>query len=805
MTFGEMTSSLATPVARDVRSTEIRIRGLVQGVGFRPTVWRLATQLGLSGDVRNDSEGVLIRIAAETDLAERLVADLKAECPPLARIDSVEYYEAAPLTVDDDVFQIAESESGVMRTEVAPDAATCPACLAEIRDPFTRRFRYPFTNCTHCGPRLSIICDAPYDRARTTMAGFNLCEACRSEYESPSDRRFHAQPIACHTCGPRISLEKFNSGAVEFSAFSMLDDADAVAGMLLKGHIVAIKGLGGYHLACDATNAEAVTRLRQRKQRYTKAFALMARDLDVIRRYAAVSPEEEAALTSSAAPIVLLDALGSAHLPEQVAPGLTALGFMLPSTPLHHLIFRRLDRPIVMTSGNKSDEPQIIDDDIAHAELSGIADFLLTHDRGIAMRLDDSVLRITAGAPRLIRRARGFAPAPLALPESLRAAPPLLALGGELKNTFCLIKDGQAILSQHIGDLEDAQRLHAFDKSLDLFQSLHGHQPRAIIVDLHQDYLSTQLGEQRARDLNLPLIRVQHHHAHIASCMAENGIEQGDGLVLGIALDGLGLGDDGTLWGGEFLLADYRSYRRVGTFKPVALPGGGKAMHEPWRNTLAHILAEMGWRTFEMNFKDTPLHDYLLTKPVDTVSAMIKQGLNSPQASSCGRLFDAAAAAVGICRDEIFHEGEAAMRLEALIDAKTLADVDDELAYPFGIPRLKGSGLPYIEPLAMWQALLGDLYENTPTPVIAARFHKGLAKVIVKLAGQAVLDEERRLTRRIILSGGVMQNRWLMDELVRRFEAEDFDVYLQAKVPSNDGGLSLGQAAVAAALLIQGV
>jgi len=800
-----MTSSLTAPDAREIRGTEIRIRGLVQGVGFRPAVWRLATRLGLAGDVRNDSEGVLIRIAAETDLAEQLVANLKAECPPLARIDSVEYHEAAPLSADSDVFRIAESETGLMRTEVAPDAATCPACLAEIRDPFTRRFRYPFTNCTHCGPRLSIICDAPYDRARTTMAGFDLCEACRNEYENPGDRRFHAQPIACHTCGPRVSLEKFNGGAVEFSAFSMLDDADAVAGMLLKGHIVAIKGLGGYHLACDATNAEAVKRLRQRKQRYTKAFALMARDLNVIRRYAEINPEEEAALTGSAAPIVLLDASGSSHLPEEVAPGLAALGFMLPSTPLHHLIFRRLDRPIVMTSGNKSDEPQIIDDDTARTELSSIADFLLTHDRGIAVRADDSVLRVTHGVPRVIRRARGFAPAPAALPNSLRAAPPLLALGGELKNTFCLVKDGQAILSQHIGDLEDAQRLNTFEQSLGLFQDLYAHQPRAIAVDLHQDYLSTQAGLQKARDLNLPLIRVQHHHAHIASCMAENGIEQGDGLVLGIALDGLGLGDDGTLWGGEFLLADYTSYRRVGTFKPVALPGGGKAMHEPWRNTLAHILAEMGWKNFAMNFGDTPLHGYLSGKPVDTISTMIKQGLNSPQASSCGRLFDAVAAAIGICQDEIFHEGEAAMRLEALIDAKTLADVEEDLAYPFGVPRLKTSGLPYIEPLAMWQALLGDLYENTPAPVIAARFHKGLAKAIVKLAGQAVLDEETRLTRRIVLSGGVMQNRWLMEELVQRFQAEDFDVYLQAKVPSNDGGLSLGQAAVAAALLIQGV
>jgi len=790
----------APVVASVATATEIRIRGLVQGVGFRPTVWRLATRLGLAGDVRNDAEGVLIRIAAETDLAERLVADLKAECPPLARIDSVEYRQAEPLAAIE-AFWIAESGSGVMRTEVAPDAATCPECLAEIRDPFARRFRYPFTNCTHCGPRLSIMCEAPYDRARTSMAKFGLCDACRGEYETPSDRRFHAQPIACHSCGPRVALEKFNGGAVEFSAFSMLDDVDAAAGMLLKGHIVAIKGLGGYQLACDATNAEAVMRLRQRKQRCSKAFALMARDLDVIRRYAAVSAAEAAALTSPAAPIVLLDACGSVSLPVDVAPGLTTQGFMLPATPLHHLMFRRLDRPIVMTSGNRSDEPQIIDDETARTQLAGIADFLLTHDRAIAVRLDDSVLRISAGAPRLIRRARGFAPAPIALPEGLRDAPPLLALGGELKNTFCLVKDGQAILSQHIGDLEDVQRLNDFERSLDLFQALYAHRPKAIAVDLHADYLSTQLGRQRARNENLPLVGVQHHHAHVASAMAENGIEPGDGLVLGIALDGLGLGDDGTLWGGEFLLADYASYRRVGTFKPVALPGGAKAMHEPWRNTLAHILAEMGWPVFSMNFSGTPLHDYLLSKPVDTIASMIKQGMNSPTASSCGRLFDAVAAAIGICRDEIFHEGEAAMRLEALVDPETLAQVDEDLAYPFGIPKLKDTGLPYIEPLAMWQALLGDLYENTPANVIAARFHKGLARAIVTLAGKAVLDGETRLTRRVVLSGGVLQNRWLAEELVRRFEAENFEVFLQAKVPSNDGGLSLGQAAVAAALL----
>lgn len=781
-------------------ATQIRIRGLVQGVGFRPTVYRLATKLGLDGEVCNDAEGVLIRIAAAPQIAEHLVATLKEECPPLARIDSIEYDAADPLTLGSG-FRITESDLGLMRTEVAPDAATCPDCLAEIRDPFTRRFRYPFTNCTHCGPRLSIICDAPYDRDRTTMAGFDLCPACRAEYQDPLDRRFHAQPIACHVCGPRVHLEAFGGRAVELSAFSMLDDVDAVAGLLLKGFIVAIKGLGGYHLACDATQAKAVARLRQRKERCSKAFALMARDLDVIRGYAKVSRLEEVALTSRSAPIVLLER-HEPRLPNAVAPGLSTLGFMLPATPLHHLMFRRIDRPIIMTSGNRSDEPQITDDEEARQKLSSIADFLLTHDRGIAVRLDDSVLRVSCGATRLLRRARGFVPEPIALPESLQNAPALLALGGELKNTFCLVKDGQATLSQHIGDLEDAERLAELERNLTLFQELYHHRPQAIAVDRHEDYLSTKLGRKLAQTRDLPLVGVQHHHAHIASAMAENGIEQGDGLVLGIALDGLGLGDDGALWGGEFLLCDYRGYCRVGTFKPVALPGGAMAMKEPWRNTAAHILAEMGWSAFAMNFSGMDLHAYLTSKPIDTITAMIKAGLNSPIASSCGRLFDAVAGAIGICRDEIFHEGEAAMRLESLVDASALAAIDEDLAYPFGIPNLKGSGLPYIEPLPMWQALLGDLYERAPASVIAARFHKGLAKAIAAMVTKVVRDGETRLTNRVVLSGGVMQNRWLAEELLGRLEAENFEIILQARVPANDGGLSLGQAAVASALFL---
>ncbi|MHB8883801.1 MAG: carbamoyltransferase HypF [Methylovirgula sp.] len=781
-------------------ATEIRIRGLVQGVGFRPTVWRVATGLGFAGDVCNDSEGVLIRLAGDARMAERLVSHLKAECPPLARIDSV---DMRPATLPDgfDGFHIAASGLGEMKTQVAPDAATCPACLAEIRDPFARRFRYPFTNCTHCGPRLSMICDAPYDRAQTTMAEFAMCDACRGEYEDPADRRFHAEPIACHHCGPRVLLERAGAGVVEFSSFSMLDDVDAVAGMLLNGYIVAIKGLGGFHLACDATNASAVARLRAGKQRYSKPFALMARDLEAIGRYAKISMAESAALTSPAAPIVLLDRRCDVALPEDIAPGITTLGFMLPYTPLHHLIFRRIDRPIVMTSGNLSDEPQIIDEATARVDLGGIADFLLTHDRRIAVRLDDSVVRFAGGTMRMLRRGRGYAPAPLSLPIGLAGAPPILALGAELKSTFCLSRDGEAIVSQHMGDLEDARTLQDFEQTLGLLRQLYDHRAAAVVVDCHQDYLSTKLGHQIARDEGLPLIHVQHHHAHIASAMAENGVEPGSGPVLGIALDGLGLGGDGTLWGGEFLLADYAAYRRVGTFKPVALPGGAQAMREPWRNTLAHILSEMGWSAFVMNFEKTELYAFLREKPVDTIAAMIHQGINAPEASSCGRLFDAVAAAIGICRDSVYHEGEAAIRLEALVDAEAMAAVDDDLAYPFAIPNLKDCGLPYIEPAAMWQALLGDLYENAAPSLMAARVHKGLAKAIAAMAAKVTLDGEVRITKRVALSGGVFQNRILTEEVQRRLEAEGFEVLLQAKVPSNDGGISLGQAAVAAAQL----
>jgi len=782
---------------------EIRVRGRVQGVGFRPTVWRLARELNLSGEVLNDGEGVLIRAAGDTHAIDTLIARLGDGAPPLARVAGIERctvtFEAAP------GFRIVESGAGSTSTEIAPDAGVCGACAAEILDPYERRFRYPFATCTHCGPRLSIARAIPYDRATTTMAEFPLCPTCEAEYGDPADRRFHAEATACHVCGPTARLVRLDGRAVSFECFSMLDEVDAVCTLIQRGHIVAIKGIGGYQLACDATSAEAVARLRTAKHRPTKPLALMARDLAVIARYCAPSMEEVRLLQSPAAPIVLLDAVGPEVLPDAVAPGLRTLGFMLPTTPLHLLMLRRMTRPVVMTSGNVSAEPQIIDDAEALERLRGAAEFALVHNRPIAARVDDSVARVIDGAPRVFRRSRGYAPAVITLPAGFSAAPDLIAMGGELKSAFCLLRGGNAVLSPHIGDLDDAATYDDYRRGIDGFAALFDHRPAAIAIDKHPEYLSAKLGRARAEAVPLPLVEVQHHHAHVAACLAENGRPLEAPPVLGIVLDGLGWGEDGTIWGGEFLLADYRKARRLGCFKPVALPGGDAAAREPWRNLYAHLMAEMGWAEFQMGFAELELYRDLAARPRDVLDAMIKSGLNAPKASSCGRLFDAVAAALGICRDRQGHEGDAACRLEALVCDSTLREEDEGLAYPFTIPNLPNSGLPYLEPLAMWRALLGDLILETPAPVIAARFHKGLAKAIaaiaVKLAGP--VDQSARRFDTVALSGGCFQNKVLFEASAARLRAAGFTVLSHAQVPMNDGGLALGQAAIAAARLIE--
>nr|WP_245329530.1 carbamoyltransferase HypF [Bradyrhizobium canariense] len=779
------------------------MRGRVQGVGFRPAIWRFARELGLSGDVRNDADGVLIRLYGSERTIAALIARIHTDSPPLARIDAVETGPGRGGLPGQ--FVIAGSLTGGANTQVAPDAAICAECAEEIASPFGRRYRYPFTNCTNCGPRLSIVNAIPYDRATTTMAPFVMCAACRAEYEDPADRRFHAEAIACHACGPKAKLVRFDGHAFTFDQFSMMDDVDAACGLIKNGEIVAIKGLGGYQLACDARNAAALARLRRTKHRDAKPFALMARDLDVIRRYCSVSAQEEALLAAPSGPIVLLEANGPEKLPESVAPGLATLGFMLPTTPMHLLMLRRMARPVVMTSGNLSDEPQVVLDEEARERLGGIASYALIHDREIANRIDDSVVRVVGGRVRLLRRARGYAPEWIVLPKGFEAAPDVLAMGGELKSTFCLLNDGAAILSQHQGDLEDARCFDDYRKNLALYARLFDHAPAALAVDLHPEYLSSKFAHERAVADELPLIEVQHHHAHLASCLAENNYPLDAPAVLGIVLDGLGWGGDGTLWGGEFLLADYRGYQRLGTFKPVPMIGGAHAVREPWRNLYAHLMAEMKWPEFSMNFDQLPLHGYLSGKPRGTLDAMIKNGINALPASSCGRLFDAVAAALDVCRERQAYEGEAAARLEALVDPDTMLNEGDELGYPLTIPNLPGSGLPYIEPRAMWAAVLGDLILNTPAPVMAARFHKGLAISIVamtrKLAGGEDDTTQPRFST-VALSGGCFQNRVLFEEVSRRLEQAKFSVLSHAQVPANDGGLALGQAAIAAAHLI---
>ncbi|MCY4182094.1 MAG: carbamoyltransferase HypF [Gammaproteobacteria bacterium] len=802
MEAGGMTAA-ALDGRKALSTWNIRVTGRVQGVGFRPFVWKIARKTNLRGQVRNDAGGVSIELNADRGGIDGFLALLQSEAPPLARIDRVEVVEASqPQPFMN--FAIRSSQGGAMRTEISPDAAVCPDCVAEVTSPFERRFRYPFANCVNCGPRLSIIDHAPWDRANTAMAQFALCPECAGEYENPTDRRFHAQPIACHRCGPKASLSRMDGHPVAFDSYSMLDEVDAVAGLILRGEIVAIKGLGGYHLACDALNEDAVTALRARKRRSEKAFALMARDLDVVRGYASLGEAESRWLASTEAPIVLLDSRSApGRVAANVAPGMSTLGFMLPYTPLHHLMMRRLDRPVVMTSGNLSDEPQVTREQEAKSQLGGVANFLLTHDRHISVRLDDSVVRRMDGKPALLRRARGYAPAPLPLPEGFDGAPELLALGGELKSTFALLRDGEVILSQHMGDLEHEGAYDDYCAGLRLYRDLFEHQPRAIAVDRHPDYLSTKLGRAMAESESLPVVDVQHHHAHIAACMAENGFPRDAAAVLGIALDGLGYGDDGALWGGEFLLADYHSCTRLGSFKPVPMPGGAKAIEEPWRNTYAHILAEMGWPAFKMNFGELELCGRLESKSLGTLSAMIGKGVNSPSASSCGRLFDAAAAACGVCFDSASFEGEAALRFESLVDPEEFAGIPDELAYPFGLPNLPGSGLPYIEPLMMWQALLGDLHLRTPIATIAARFHKGLSRAIARMARKLAFVGGRRATATVALSGGCFQNRVLLEETAALLRGDGFEVLTHAKVPANDGGLSLGQSLIGAARLLK--
>lgn len=759
-----------------IRSVSVRVRGVVQGVGFRPAVWQMATELGLDGDVRNDDGGVLIRAAGAPASVEALLTRLRDAPPLLADIADIEVAEAEALPPRG--FAILESGVGTPRTAVAPDAATCADCTAEIADRASRRFRYPFTTCTQCGPRFTILESLPFDRARTKMARFPLCTACAAEYRAPSDRRFHAEAIACPACGPTLAFGAQRGDAA----------LEAAAALLRQGGILAVKGLGGYQLACDATDAEAVACLRGRKRRETKPFALMARDHDAIRRICLVSDAEAALLASPQAPIVLLRRRPEASLPQAVAPGLDTFGVMLPTTPLHRLLLEGFDGPLVMTSGNLSDAPPETDDAQAASQLGSIADGFLSHDRPIVMRMDDSVARVADGAPRLLRRARGYSPAPILLRGF--DAPAVLALGGQQKAAFCLLRGAEAILSHHIGELDEATAGDDFLRALEHYAALFRHQPTHIAVDLHPGYRSAALGRTLATETGATLHPVQHHHAHIAACLAENGVRPEAPPVLGVALDGLGYGADGSLWGNELLLCDYRHARRVGTLRAVALPGGDAAAREPWRNLFAQLDLAFGWPTVLARHSELPIVTRLTAKPVASLAAMICAGVNAPLASSCGRLFDAVAAALGLGFDRVGHEGEAAAWLETLAREAT-----EDVAYPFGVRR---DCVPAIDPAPMWAVLLQDLSRGAEPCAIASRFHRGLASAIVDL-GAAVAPEADI----VALSGGCLQNMLLHRLLADGFAARGRQVLTQARVPPNDGGLGLGQAAIVAARLMR--
>ncbi|RLL54333.1 carbamoyltransferase HypF [Mariprofundus sp. EBB-1] len=779
----------------------IRIHGLVQGVGFRPFAWHLATALGITGSIWNDAEGVVIHAwgneGALTDFQHQIVT----QSPALARIDHME--TSSFITSDTpSIFTIAESQTeGRVSAAITPDAATCPHCLAEVRNSNDRHHAYAFTSCTYCGPRLSIVQAVPYDRANTSMDAFPMCPACQREYDTPSDRRFHAQTNACPDCGPQLTLEDATGNLLP-DATSPMQIITTTAALLHQGHIVAIKGIGGIHLAVDASNHNAVLRLRSRKQRYSKAFALMAKDQQSIAHYAKIEAQESALLNASAAPIVLLESLPqNSKLSGAIAPGQSRLGFMLPYSPLHHLLMVQMNGPIVLTSGNRSDEPQCITNKDARERLSGIADYFLLHDRDIINRLDDSVAMVMHHDTRLLRRARGYAPAPVLLHDSFTSAAPVLAMGGELKSTFCQLRDGQAIVSQHLGDLEHAESHHDYRHTLTLYEQMFTFRPELIAVDKHPDYFSTQLGQQISETSETDLLSIQHHHAHIAAVLAEHRMPVTTGNVLGIALDGLGFGEDGTIWGGEFLLADFTSFTRLGCFQPVAMPGGTQAIREPWRNTAAHLFG-LGWNERESDFSDTDLLRFLSTKPLTLMRNMVDQGINSPLTSSCGRLFDAVAAALGICLNGTSYEGEAAIALESLAQQ---AFSTQPAAYAYRLDCVKSDssndGIMQINWQSMWRDLLHDLKIDVNKSIIAARFHHTVIAAVAELATQLC---RKHAVESIVLCGGAFQNRLLLETLASGFEIAGFNVLIAQQTPINDGGLSLGQAAIAAATRLSG-
>ena len=759
-----------------MRRVRFEVHGAVQGVGFRPWVFRIAEELGLAGWVRNDISGVFIELEGEDDALAAFRRELEAAPPPLARIREV-LETSTPLTKESG-FRILPSENaGSRSTLVLPDVATCPECLAEVLDPKDRRHLYPFANCTNCGPRFTIVTDLPYDRPATTMAAFTLCGECRAEYENPRDRRFHAQPIACPACGPSLEAWSPEGEVLARRHEALLAAADS----LRAGAVVAVKGLGGFHLMCDARSADAVADLRRRKTREEKPLALMVRDVAMARAIAEVSAESEALLSGPEAPIVLLPRRADAGVAPGVAPGRPELGLMLPATPLHHLLLRESGFPVVATSGNRSDEPICTDEREALVRLAGMADLLLVHDRPIARHVDDSVARVFAGAPRLLRRARGWAPLPVPVREEL---PVILGVGAHMKTAVALSVGRQVFLSQHIGDLETPEALDAFARVVADFEKLWGVTPAAVAHDLHPGYASTAFAKRLSEERGIPSIPVQHHHAHLASCLAEN---EAEGPALGVCWDGTGLGTDGTIWGGEFLLGDASGYARVAHLRPFRLPGGDAAVKESRRTAFAILFEMLGESALER--EDLECVRSFPPREREVLATMIRKGVNAPVTTSAGRLFDAVASLLGIAQKTSF-EGQAAMALEAAaFEAWGEAETGRlPCSFPLNVSA-DGPAVLDWEPFVSY--LLRDLSLGVPAPVLAARFHATLADGILAAARHAGV-------RRVALTGGCFQNRLLTELTVARLEANGFEVLLHGAVPPNDGGIGVGQVLIAA-------
>jgi hydrogenase maturation protein HypF len=754
-----------------------RVEGTVQGVGFRPYVYRLAGELGVAGHVLNDSRGVVVEVEAAEETVEAFLARLPVEAPPLATVERVTAERLDEL--GERGFSIRESPAGgEPRAAVTPDSATCADCLAELFDPGDRRYRYPFTNCTNCGPRFTIVRDVPYDRPHTTMAGFEMCAACRGEYEDPADRRFHAQPNACPDCGPRVRLAYAGGG--DFADPAAHDAIEATARALRDGAIVAVKGIGGFHLACLARDEDAVAELRARKHREDKPFALMAPDLAAARELVDLGPAEEELLLSRARPIVLAARRPGAAVAPSVAPRAPELGVMLPYSPLHHLLLSDLGDALVLTSGNVSDEPIAYEDDDARERLTPIADLFLLHDRPIETRTDDSVVRVVAGAARLLRRSRGHVPDSLSLPVDCGRH--LLACGAELKNTFAVAKGGRAWVGNHVGDLKNYETLRSFVTGIDHFERLFAVEPEVVAHDLHPEYLSTK----HAAELEgVRLIGVQHHHAHLAACLAEHGEV---GPAVGAIFDGSGYGEDGTVWGGELLLGGLEGFERVGLLFPVRLPGGDAAVRQPWRMACAWLSAAYG----EQPALPRGLRGRVKPDQWRQVSELVRSGVASPLTTSAGRLFDAVAALAGV-RSEVNYEGQAAIELEAM------ADPGETGAYPLPLGGAEPSGAPLvIDPRPTVREVVRDVERGIPAPRVSARFHNALA---VATATGCEHAAARSGVDAVVLSGGVFQNRLLLGRTAGLLRDAGLRVLIPELLPANDGGISYGQLAVASARL----